>query len=172
MAELGWFQDQRVELVDGEIIEMSPQAHSHVVAIARVERELRSLFGDDYWIRNQAPLRFASASEPEPDLAVVLGTLESYDDHPSHALLIVEVSESSLTYDSTRKASLYAAAGIADYWIVNLIDRRLEVYRNPVADSTTEFGYRYADVQRLQPRDIVTPLARLEAQLTVAHLLP
>ena len=86
--------------------------------------------------------------------------------------LIVEVSDSSLKYDQHDKASLFAAAGIADYWNINLIDRRLEIRRRPVADATQPFGFAYADVTLHGPNDVVSPLAAPTAQIRVADLLP
>src|SRR5262245_27044206 len=125
MADLCWFQDQRVELIDEEIIERSPQRNQHSVALLLVEEALRAAFGNGFWIRTQLPLHLASESEPEPDVAVVPGRAREYHEHPTTALLVVEVSDATLGFDSKRKASLYASAHIADYWIVNLADERL-----------------------------------------------
>jgi Uma2 family endonuclease len=113
-------------------------------------------------------------SVPDPDLAVVPGTPRSYmtASNPTTALLIVEVSESTLPYDRRAKASLYAAAGIADYWIVNLVQRQLEVHRDPVADTAQPYGFRYASRSILDPADVVAPLAAPQARITVADLLP
>jgi hypothetical protein len=91
---------------------------------------------------------------------------------PTSAVLIVEVAETTLAYDRNLKGSLYAAGGIADFWIVNLVQRQLEVYRDPVADSTQLFGFRYNSRSILDPPDKVSPLAAAHAQITVADLLP
>lgn len=172
MAEMGWFGDRRVGLIDGEIIETSPQAHGHFVSVGRVGRWLSDAFGDGFWIRAKGPLRLAPDSEPEPDVAVVPGSDNDYLDHPTTALLVVEIGASSLSFDSSKKAAIYAAAGIADYWIVNLQDACVEVYRRPVADAEAVFGLRYSEIRRYAPGNTVSPLARPEALLAVADLLP
>ncbi len=173
MGEIGLFQDRRVELIDGEIVHMSPPLSLHSGTVGMVERLLLAAFGGEYWVRTQMPLRLHADSEPEPDLAVVEGEPRSYlKDHPKCALLVVEVSESSLAFDRGPKGSLYASAGIADYWIVNLIDHCLDVYRNPIADPAAAFGSRYAAHQKLCPGDRVAPLAKSEARLAVADLRP
>ena len=86
--------------------------------------------------------------------------------------MVVEVSEATLGFDRVPKASLYASANVADYWIVNLVQRQLEVYRDPVADSTQLFGFRYNSRTILDPPDTVSPLAAPQASITVADLLP
>lgn len=83
----------------------------------------------------------------------------------------MEVAESSLAFDREHKGSLYARAGLEDYWILNRVDRVLEVYRQPVPDSSARFGWRYASREVLGPESFVTPLAAAEARIPVAHLL-
>ena len=172
IGELGMFDGQRVELIDGEVIQMAPQMERHVVAIAKVARALARAIGDDYWVRQQAPISVDELSEPEPDIAVVPGAPGDYQEHPQKPLLVVEVSETTYRFDSKVKAGLYASTGIEDYWIVNLNANRLEVYRQPVADDAQPFGHRYADVKLLAASDVVTWLASPEAQIKVADLLP
>jgi Uma2 family endonuclease len=92
--------------------------------------------------------------------------------HPRHAALIVEVAESSLGIDRGRKATLYARAGIPDYWIVNLVDRTLEIHREPVAAPETAAGWHYAEVRSLGPGETVSPVAAPGARIPVADLLP
>jgi Uma2 family endonuclease len=121
----------------------------------------------------QGPLDLRPHSEPEPDVAVVPGRRQDYAvRHPHIALLVVEVSDTSLAQDRGDKASLYAAAGITDYWIVNLVDGQLEVFRNPIADPSQRHGHRYADVIVLARSDRVTPLAFPSVSIPVADLLP
>src|SRR5262249_46272485 len=93
-------------------------------------------------------------------------------DNPTSALLLVEVSDTTLAYDRSTKASLYARAGIADYWTVNLVDRQVEVRRNPVPDPSQPYGFRYADEIILSPAHFVSPLAARQAQIPGADLLP
>jgi Uma2 family endonuclease len=172
MVEIGLFDRQRVELIDGEIIQMAPQLNRHAVAVGLIERALRRIVGDEYWVRLQAPIHASENSEPEPDVAVVRGSPRDYQDHPQAALLVLEVSETTYRFDSKIKASLYASAGIEDYWIVNLNSNRLEVYREPVADDAQPFKYRYAQVTNLAASDALTPLAFPQARISVADLLP
>jgi Uma2 family endonuclease len=174
LAEQGLFAGQRVELINGEIISMPAQKGSHVVAMELAETELETAFGAGYWIRTQAPLNLGRRSMPEPDLAVVPGNPRDYSDrdNPTSALLVVEVSDSTLAFDRGRKASVYARAGIADYWIVNLIDRRLEVRRLPIRDTKQQSGFRYSDVAIYSPNDGIAPLAAPSGLVRVAALLP
>ena len=126
------------------------------------------------WIvRLQSPMALDDESEPEPDLVVVSGSLADYDRaHPDGAALVVEVAESSLAFDREHKASAYARAGIQDYWIVNLVDRVLEVHRDPVADPVAVFGWRYRSITTLGPPAAITPLAFPAGQIRIADLLP
>ncbi len=171
MGEMGLFHGQRVELIEGEIMVLSPQNWPHSSTVDRVAEALRRDLGAGFWVRTQFPLNLGT-SDPEPDVSVVLGRREDYNDHPTTAVLIVEVSESSLSYDRTRKASLYARAGIADYWIVNLVNKQVEVYRDPRPDSSQFYGHGYASVAVLVPPAVVNPLAAPQVSLAVADLLP
>ena len=106
------------------------------------------------------PLRLGEITEPEPDVAVIAGSIRDYTDaHPSTAALVIEVADTSLAYDRTTKASLYAKAGIAEYWIINLNNRQLEVYRSPRVDATQRYGFRYADITIYSATECVAPLA-------------
>jgi Uma2 family endonuclease len=173
MADAGLFQNQRVELIDGEIVEMSPQKSLHASSLGMVEDELRRVFANHFWVRTQRPLDLGELFEPEPDIVVVKGSPREYvDKHPTTSVLIVEVSDTTLQYDRRRKGSLYASAGIKDYWIVNLIDRKLEVYRNPESDAAQPFGFRYSVTQILGAGDSIAPLAAAQSKVTVNYLLP
>jgi Uma2 family endonuclease len=172
LGELGFFRGQRVELIDGEIMVLSPQNWPHASTTDRIFRILDQLLGQGNWVRMQLPLDRGQPMEPEPDVSVVPGPVTGYTAHPTTALLIVEVSDTTLAYDRGRKASLYAAGGIPDYWIANLQDGQLEVHRDPVADPTQDFGFRYAAVTVLQRGAIVSPLAAPQLQIPVADLLP
>ncbi|MBH0201313.1 MAG: Uma2 family endonuclease [Nitrospira sp.] len=172
MAEAGIFcQDDRVQLVDGDIITMTPQNSPHAAAIGTTQRVLERLFGANVWVRVQMPLIIDPDSEPEPDLVVVPGAPHDYrDEHPRSALLVVEVSDSTIALDRDRKRALYARAGIREYWIVNLAERCLEVYREPVASPDQTSLYRSS--RRLTPSDSIAPLAAATATVAVADLLP
>lgn len=124
-------EDEHVELLEGVIAQMSPQHERHMKAIVRLNRWLSRALPDTYEVRPQGPLTLDD-SEPEPDLAVVLGERPGpSDEHPRSALLVVEVSGSSLALDRTVKARIYARAGILEYWIVNVAEQCVEVCRDP-----------------------------------------
>ncbi len=167
MADMGFFQDRHVELIDGEILTMSPQSNAHVIVLSRCVRALDRAFGDGFLVRSQANLRLGN-SDPEPDLAVVPIQAAKGQLPPDSALLIVEISLTSLAYDRGDKASLYAAAGIADYWIVNLTNHTVEVRRQPLADTAARFGRSYGQVTTLAAPATVSPLALPDAAITVA----
>ena len=165
--------EDRIELLGGEMIVKELQYSPHATAIQLVRRALDRAFGPDWSVRPQLPVALDAESEPEPDICVVPGDPRVYRHaHPARPVLIVEVSLSRLAFDRDRKGSLYARAGIADYWIVNLPDRRLEVYREPVADGAGPFGWRYGRVVTLGPDERVSPLAAPAAAIAVADLLP
>ena len=111
-------------------------------------------------------MRLGVTSEPEPDIAVLAGPASAHRQHPTTAMLLIEVSESSLPFDRSEKLPLYSRAGISDFWIVNLQNRQLEVYRNPQSDGT------YAPPTILTPGQSVSPLAMPTASVAVADLLP
>jgi Uma2 family endonuclease len=173
MIDLGWFQDKRVELIGGEVIEMASQFDLHLASITLTGDQLRAAFGSGYWVRVQGSLDLSPHGIPDPDIAVTPGSPQGATKTIAKAaLLVVDVSETTLAYDRYSKASLYAAGGIADYWIVNLPQRQLEVYRDPVTDSTQLFGFRYNSRTILDPSDKVSPLAAPQAQIPVVDLLP
>ena len=173
MAELGFFAGQRAELLEGEIMVFSPQKPAHFVATDQVADLLRRHFAKGFHIRMQGPLELGPHSEPEPDVAVVKGSRAAYRTrHPRTAVLVVEVSDTTLRNDRNRKASLYARAKIADYWIVNLVDRRLEVYRQPQPDPTQAYGHGYGATTILGAKQSISPSGLPKVSLAVADLLP
>jgi Uma2 family endonuclease len=174
LCEAEWFQGRHVQLIDGEIIDMPSQKNLHALAIKLTDTALSASFGFQFWVRVQMSLDLKPYSVPDPDLAVIPGSPRSHttSSNPTTALLIVEVSETTLSYDRNAKASLYAAAGILDYWIVNLVQRQLEVFRDPLPDSTKLFGYGFASRTILDPIDVVTALALPASRILVADLLP
>lgn len=174
LSEIGMFEGQHIMLIDGEIIEMPAHNDLHAWGVTLLTREFLKQFGDSFTIRPQLPLNLGERSDPEPDLAVIKGPAESWRGmpHPTYAVLVVEISDTTLRYDQRVKTSLYAAHDIADYWIVNLIERQIEVYRNPVADPATRFGWRY-EAPLIHPADSqVAPLARPDISIRVANVLP
>jgi Uma2 family endonuclease len=148
VIEAGGFQaGDPVELIGGQLVVAEPQGSRHFAAVRAVEEALRAAFGPGWEVRGQGPLAIDEESVPEPDVAVVAGSFRDYViGHPSRPVLVVEVSESSLALDRQHKGSLYARAGLADYWIVNLMDLVLEVYREPRPDPAASLAWRYASV--------------------------
>jgi Uma2 family endonuclease len=172
LGDEGFFRCQKVELWEGEIVVMSPQGPLHYSTVDRIRKVLERLFGAAYGVRMQGPIDLGSHQEPEPDIAVVHAQADLYrTGHPQGAFLIVEVSDSSVSIDRGSKGSLYARAGIADYWVVNLVADQLEVYRNPQPDPTQVYGHRYFDAITLQRHETVSPLAVPHLHIPVAELL-
>lgn len=174
LIETGFFQPgDPIELVGGQLIVAEPQGSGHFAAIQAVEEALRAAFGPGWQVRGQGPLALDEESEPEPDVAVVPGSFRDYvAAHPSRPVLVVEVSESSLALDRHHKGSLYARAGLDDYWIVNLVNRVLEVYRNPGPDPAASFRWRYQSLETVERGASVSPLALPGAHIHVGDLLP
>lgn len=172
VAELGLFDGCRVQLVAGEIIDMSPQGTRHAITIQLLYDALRGAFGHEYSIRCQLPLVLNDESEPEPDFAVLRGQPREQVRHPSSAMLVVEVSDTTLEFDSTRKAALYARAGIPEYWIINLVHRRLDVYRLPISMQKDDPDAKYEEVRSLGDNESISPIALPSARIAVRDLLP
>lgn len=173
LGELGFFQGQRVELIEGRIMVQSPQNPPHFSSVDRVRRILEAAIAGSYHVRMQGPLDLGQTVEPEPDVTVVPGAPQDYSTaHPTSAALVVEVSDTTLSYDRRHKGGLYARAGIPEYWIVNLAHQRLEVYRAPVVDASRPHGHRYSSRTDLVPPAAVSPLAFPQVNLAVASLLP
>ena len=154
LAQAGMFAGQRVELLDGDVFAIPQQTHAHVKAISRIDTFLRVAFGPAHWVRVHGPLDISDRSQPEPDIAVAELSLEEYSDHPTSALLVVEVSDGTVKHDR-RKGAYYASSGAAQYWILNLEERQLEVYREPRADRESETGWSYAQRRALSETDEV-----------------
>lgn len=173
LIDLGVFESgERLELIDGRLLVREPQGHRHAATIRRVLDALRRALGDHWQIDSQLPIALDDASEPEPDVAVVPRDPGAYRDaHPSRALLIVEVAETSYRIDHEYKASLYARAGVPEYWVVDLAHQTLEVHRRPEASSAALYGWRYSSVDLLRPPASVIPLLA-SAPIRVADLLP
>jgi len=172
MGAQGIFKsDERVELLDGEILVMSPQCPRHVVVLNLLAALLRVAFASSATVRTQQPLALEDRSEPEPDIAVVPGEERDYlSAHPRSALLVVEVSDTTLATDRGKKAEAYARAGIRDYWVVNLVDSVVEVHRNPRRVSRA-LGWSYESVKRVKIKESVSPLALPRRKVRVADFL-
>ena len=167
VVECGGFgPEDRIELLDGELWEVSPQESRHAAVCAIVTEAVQAAFGADYHVRGQSPVSLDDVSEPEPDLAVVAGAPRDYlSAHPTTAALLVEVSESSLSHDRGRKLAAYARNGIPEYWLIDLTAEKLEVYRDP-------FSTGYLSKTILGCGDTATPLHAPDSVIAVAELLP
>lgn len=168
MAEAGIFHpEERVELIAGQIIQMSAKGTAHESAITRTDRLLRNRIGNQVLLRLQSPVQLDDYSEPEPDVAVVMPNPLDYDDHhptPSEVFLIIEVADTSLKYDREKKAPMYAKAGITDYWVLDVIGRKLYVYRLP-----SPAGYQSEMI--LSEEVTISPLAFPDCVITVKEML-
>lgn len=172
MAKEGYFYDARVELINGELIIMPPEGKWHAWGVDMMQELLKLALGSNFWVRGQHSLDLSPFSVPAPDLAVIPRRLDQGPtDTPTTALLIIEISDSTLGTDRVRKGSLYASVGIQDYWIVNYVHRCIEVYRNPVEDAKEEFGWRYASTTTHEAGEIAM-LAVPTAKIEVAKLFP
>jgi Uma2 family endonuclease len=173
LAECGFFHPtERLELIDGLLLVREPQGSPHATGVTLALHALQAAFGAGWVVRPQLPIALDDDSEPEPDLVVVRGHARDFSRaHPSSVALIVEVSETSLAFDRGDKAGLYARAGIADCWIVNLIDGVVEIHREPRA-APAAYGWHYGSVRLARPGESITPLALPNARLRVIELLP
>ncbi len=173
MAQAGLFQGQRVELVDGEVLRTSPQGSPHATAVSLITHLITGLLDKNYSARVQVPLALGDDTEPEPDFAVVRGSPRQYaHSHPSTASLIIEVSDTTLHYDRTIKSGIYARAGVAEYWILDLGHRRLEICREPMVLPGKRGGHGYKVRSKHGEDEKVSPVFAPEIEISVADLLP
>src|SRR5579883_1110083 len=168
MAESGILQpDERVELLEGQMIQMAAKGTAHSAAVTRIERLLRHRLGNQVLLRFQDPVRLNDYSEPEPDVAVVQPNTMLYEDHhptPSEVFLLIEVSDTTLKFDREVKAPAYARAGIAEYWVLDVNGRKLHVYRMPGTD-----GYQSEAI--LSEALTIAPLAFPDCLIAVRQLV-
>jgi Uma2 family endonuclease len=173
MGELGWFDDKRVELIDGEIYEMSPIGSHHAVSVYLVTQALQQITTETYFVIPQSPLDAGPRSEPVPDVAVISGNIRDYTEAlPQQSILVVEVSDSSLRHDRALKARLYAAIGIQEYWIVDLKAKKLIVHRHPTKSTTDEPTAEYSEISSFDSTATVAPLFAPDKTIEVGNLLP
>ena len=164
LVESGLLADDRVELLLGALVNVSPQGPLHADVVQRLAERLIRALPAEVSTRVQSPLALSDNSEPEPDIAVVPAADYS-ESHPQRALLVIEVADTSLQKDRGIKTALYAAAGIDEFWLVNLTERVVEVHRHPTAG-------RYAEVERVDVSGHVTPVAFPALRIPVAGIFP
>lgn len=165
-AYAGVFGDCRVELLDGVIYDKYPQTSMHAAGLRCVRRVLERICPEGYQVDVRLPLDLGSRSAPTPDLAIVLQDPSDYmDGHPSHAVLIVEVADGSLSKDLDLKETIYARVGIPELWISSLAQDRLWVYREPVRGS-------YQSKMAVSRVEQISPLACPDSWIAVDDILP
>ncbi|GBD16216.1 hypothetical protein HRbin26_01111 [bacterium HR26] len=167
MVEAGILgEDDRVELIEGEIIEMSPIGSRYSACVARLTALLARLHGQAIvWVRN--PIALDEYSEPQPDIALLRFREDFYAQQlpgPEDVLLLVEIADSSVEYDQEIKVPLYSRAGVAEVWLVNLVQQRVTVYRGP-----SPAGYQ--EVRVATPGETVSPQSFPELEISVGELL-
>ena len=174
LFDLGFFApDARLELIEGEIWKKMSQNEPHSIAVILAQYKLMDLFASGHVVRVQLPLIIGEISKPEPDLAIVTGAPRDYlASHPTTAELVIEISDATLRADQTTKAALYARAQIAEYWIVNLVERTLEVRRQPSPLEAELLGHGYRSTQILLPGESIAPVGAPGVQIEVNELLP
>ncbi len=162
MAEVGLLSpDDRTELIEGEIVDMPPIGSRHAAAVALLAKRMIRALGDSADARAQSPVRFLPRSEPQPDIALVKYRSDAYRKaHPtaSDTLLLIEVSDSTLRYDLEVKARLYATHGVLEYWVVDLVNRRVVRHRAPS-------GAQYAQVDEIKVGKVELPVGEIEIDL-------
>jgi Uma2 family endonuclease len=171
MREFGLFREERLELIGGEIVEMAPIGDDHIASTTAASHFLFPDFGKGYCILVQQPIDLGD-SAPQPDIAVVRGELKNLKSGEAKDLvLVIEVSKTTLDYDRVHKGSLYARAGIPDYWVINLVDKCVEGYREPVEMLDQPFGWGYKN-RAVYPSDAtVSPLEKPDVKIKVSDLL-
>jgi Uma2 family endonuclease len=171
LRDAGFFVERRYQLIRGEVIDMGEQSSRHFNMVDLAVEVIKAAFGHGFFVRNAGPIRL-SDSKPEPDVSVVPGSRDDYmADHPATALLAVEVALTTLSYDLTTKAELYATAGIPEYWVLDLEGKQLHVFRDPGNLPAALEAAAYATHLTYSPGDAVQPLSAPNA-VNVSDLLP
>jgi Uma2 family endonuclease len=166
-------EDEPIELLDGLLLVKEPQSSPHRTSVLLTAKALERAFGQGWFVQTQSPIVLDDRSEPEPDVCVVRGSPRDYlASHPRNPALVVEVAQAGLALARGRKAAAYARAGIADYWIVNLVGRVLEVHREPARPGPARRHWGYAMIETLRADATITPLAAPAAPIRIADLLP
>lgn len=173
LGATGLFTDLRTMLIDGEILTMTLPAPPHNLSLGLTEDWLNTVFAKGHHVRNQMAFDVGTKDDPGPDLAVVVGSRRDYATRQAtSAVLVVEVADATLFFDTTTKAELYATAGVADYWVIDLTNRRLLVFRDPVPLPTGLGATAYRTHLAFSVTESVAPLAAPTAPVRVSDLLP
>jgi len=173
LGKTGLFHDMKTILIRGEVFAMVLPAPPHNLSLGLVEDWLKTVFANGHHVRNQMAFDVGTESDPGPDLAVVIGNRREYATRQAtSAVLVVEISDSTLFMDTTTKAELYATAGVPDYWVIDLNARQLHVFRDPLPLPAGLGATAYHTRMTLNPTDRVSPLAAPAASILVSDLLP
>lgn len=167
LTETGIFAQRRVELIEGQVLKMNAMGPRHSVALTLLNKLLMKVFGDHFNVQIQQPLAISDASMPEPDASITSGDPRDYRDSiPESALLVIEVADTTLRFDRTTKARIYANANIMEYWIINLTNEQVEIHRQPVMNSG------YVERKIAKRGEQITPLCVPGITIQVDDLLP
>ncbi|WP_439628489.1 Uma2 family endonuclease [Gemmata sp.] len=170
---MGWFEGRRPFLLDGVMWEKGPMSPTYACTLGLVTDALRPLFSKSWLIRQQMPLTVDEYNDPVPDVGVVRGEPRDFsDEHPSTAVMVIEVADTSLQIDLTEKAERYATAGVADYWVLDVVNRELYVLRDPAPLPAGLGATADRDQKKFTTSDRVSPLAAPHASVLVGDLLP
>lgn len=174
LDKTGLFHDQKTMLIDGEILTMATPSPPHDVSMVLAEGYLRKAFsGSGTYLRNQMGFDIGTRNDPSPDLAIIEGSIRDHAARtPTEAILIVEVSVTSLRMDTTTKAELYATAEVPEYWVIDVPGRELHLFRDPVANPAGLGEDAYRSHRVLKETDSLSPLAAPAAVVKVSELLP
>lgn len=172
MAKADLFHGRRVELINGEVVEVQAQANPHRTSVTKITRLLLSAFGPSDWVVIQGTLVLPPHGAPDPDFHVLDVPEGTPDDRLPLPILVIEVCDTTYLRDSGPKLRMYARAGIEDYWIVNIPERRVEVYRRPEQTTAQRSRWGYGEIRMHNGGDQVPLLKRPSIALPVDGMLP
>jgi Uma2 family endonuclease len=175
-VEEGFFRpDERLELINGEVIEKMPQSPQHRRCVKALYDQFEQSVGGGFVVFSQAPITLDSDGEPEPDVLIVRGNSAEYSNrHPSatDSVLVVEVADSTLSFDRTVKQSAYARDGVQEYWILNLREKQFEVYTEPMRSSEDDSLWGYRSIRLWSPGEVLSPKDMPTVTVEIADLFP
>jgi Uma2 family endonuclease len=167
----GVWEGRKIILVQGALIELPPPCPVHNSSLGLADYLFKKIFTQGYGVRIQMPLVYGINTDPLPDLAVVVGDPRTHTTNPSTAVLVLEVNDTTLAYDTGENVSLYAAAGIADYWVIDTTNRRVLVYRDPTPDPNQPHAHTYSTTHVLLPGQSLAPMGSPTTLVAVNELL-
>ena len=174
MSDAGVFDDRRVELIDGRILQMPPQGIPHVACVSKCTTVCSRHFSDNskFWLAVQSTYMVQKYDAPEPDVYILKCPVGTPQSKQPKAFLVIEASNKTYKRDSGIKLRRYAAAGIQDYWIVNLREKRVEVYRKPENSTGKKRDWQYGSIEHFYAGDSIKLLAYPKIRFPVKEMLP